>query len=115
MNDTHKKYAGWVLVVAALLFGFGVFHLAGAYADSVSFASARTFATTGEGKVIAIPDVAMFTVGIVTEGGKDLVALQKQNTTKLNAVTSYITGKGVAKADIQTSQYSVDPRYSYSN
>lgn len=111
MNDQNKKYIGWGLVVALLLIGFAGMRVAGAYSDSVSFASSRTFTATGTGKVVAIPDVATFTVGVLTQGGKDLTVLQKENTDKVNAVVKYIRDKGVASADIETSQYSVDPRY----
>ena len=115
MNDTYKRYAFGALVVVLFMFAFSAWRYAGAYKDSVQLSSGRTFSATGMGKVVATPDIATFTAGVTTEGGKDLVALQKQNSTKLNAVTAFILSKGVAKADIQTDQYSIDPRYSYTS
>lgn len=77
--------------------------------------SSRTFTVDGESTVNVTPDVAKFSVSLVTEGGKNVGEIQKQNIDKMNAVNAYLKEMGVEKKDLQTTQYSLSPRYSYPN
>jgi len=94
-----------VLIFASLL---GFWHMK-TYARSVP--PVRTFSVQGEGEVVAIPDIALISASIVTEGGKDLGALQKENTEKGNRVIAFLKENGVDKKDIKTQSYSISPRY----
>jgi hypothetical protein len=69
----------------------------------------------GEGKVVAIPDVAVFSFSVITEGGKDIASLQSQNTGKVNKAIEFVKSKGVEAKDIQTKGYNLSPRYQYSS
>jgi len=60
-------------------------------------------------------DIATFSASVVTEGGKDVALIQKQNIEKMNTINAFLKEQGVEKKDLQTSQYSLTPRYSYSN
>lgn len=75
----------------------------------------RSFSVTGEGKVVAVPDVAQFTFTVITEGGNDVAELQEQNAEKTNAAIAYLKAEGVEEADIKTQNYNVQPRYQYSS
>jgi len=69
-----------------------------------------TIAADGNGYVYADPDIAMVTVGVVTEGSTSTQAMA-DNANKMDAVVKTIKGLGVADKDIQTSQVSVQPKY----
>ena len=75
----------------------------------------RTFFASGNGEVIAIPDVAQMTVSVVTQGGKNIVSIQSQNTAKANAIIDFLKSQGVESKDIQTQAYNLEPRYTYYN
>lgn len=69
----------------------------------------------GEGKTVAIPDVAEFNFSVVASGGKDIAALQKENTDKVNKAIEFVKSKGIEAKDIKTQNYLLEPRYqSYS-
>ena len=77
-------------------------------------AAANTISVTGHGEDMAVPDIATFNFSVVSD--KATVAdAQADATAKANAVTAYLTGAGVAAADIQTSNYSIEPQYDYQN
>lgn len=99
--------------VALLAVAYAVVVYAGAYSRSAEPANFRSFSVTAEGRAIGVPDVAQFSFSVVTQGGKDLAALQAENTKKVNAAIDYVKGEGVAAKDVKTSQYSVEPRYQY--
>jgi len=75
----------------------------------------RTFAVTGEGKAVAVPDVARFTFSVISEGGKNLDQLQSDNSRKAGQAIAYLKDNGVDEEDIQTSGFNVEPRYEYSS
>ncbi|MFN7088293.1 MAG: SIMPL domain-containing protein [Candidatus Paceibacteria bacterium] len=72
-----------------------------------------TVMVSGEGKEIAIPDVAVLSFGVLTEGEKNLSALQKENTEKINKIISFLKDNAVAEKDIKTQFYNITPRYQY--
>ena len=57
--------------------------------------------------------MAQFTFNIITEGGKDISKIQKENTDKANKAISFIKSKGVEAKDIKTQNYNLEPRYQY--
>ena len=111
MNIRIKNYLGVVSICAIATAIIVAFWSAAAY--SRSSVSERVFSVNGEGKVVAVPDIAQVTANITTEGGKDMVSLQKQNTERSNKIISFLKEQGVDKKDIKTQSYSVTPRYQY--
>jgi uncharacterized protein YggE len=75
----------------------------------------KTIMISGTGKVSGEPNVAEVSVGVVTEGGKDIGTLQKTNAEKMNALIAAFTNLGIAKKELQTTNYSISPRYDYTN
>lgn len=104
-----------VAIVTMLLISFAAISYARSYAKSVQPSSFKSFTVTGEGKVTAIPDVATFTATVITEGGKDLSSLQKENSDKSNKVVSYLKSLKIEAKDIKTTGFDVEPRYEYYN
>lgn len=75
----------------------------------------KTFSVDGEAKMETATDIATFTASVVTEGGKNVADIQKQNVDKMNIINAFLKEQGIEKKDLQTSQYALTPRYSYSN
>lgn len=76
--------------------------------------ASNTISVSGEGTAFAVPDIATFSVS-VRETAKDVATAQKAATKKNNDIIEYLTEAGVAEKDIQTTEYSVNPQYDYSN
>lgn len=70
------------------------------------------FTVTGEGKVTAVPDTAIISVGILSQQPSVKTA-QTQANTVINDITASLKGMGIAAKDIKTSNYSVYPQYDY--
>ena len=111
MSEKIRDYLGIAIIVAALAFGYAAVSYVQTYSRSSEPTSYRSFSVTGDGKAVAIPDVAAFSFSVITEGGKSLADLQKQNTEKANKAIAFIKSSGVDAKDIQTQNYSVNPRY----
>ncbi len=77
-------------------------------------AAANTITVSGHGQALGVPNIATFTFSVVSDRST-VAAAQADATTKANATTAYLTGAGVAAADIQTSNYSIEPQYSYNS
>lgn len=66
----------------------------------------------GEGVVIGVPDVAQVSIGMMTEA-EDVVRAQTENTSKMNTLIDKIKGFNIEAKDIQTTNYSIFPRYDW--
>jgi len=74
----------------------------------------RTISIMGEGKVTAVPDIALVSLGLSTQKNKVSDA-QTENSKTINSLIDKLKGSGIAKEDIQTTDYSIYPNYDYSN
>ena len=74
--------------------------------------STRTLTVTGTGEAAAAPDMAVFSIGVETEGPSAAVAL-RNNSTKMRAAIDKLKELGIEERDIQTSGLRVNPRYDY--
>lgn len=93
-------------LVAALAAAFAL--MSGASAQDQ-----RTGVTvTGTAEAQARPDVANVSFGVVTED-RDATRAAQENARITTAVIDAVVGFGVARADIQTTQYSVSPIVDY--
>ncbi len=109
--EKTKQYLYVAIIIALLVGAFSVWSYVSSYADSIQPGSFRSFSVSGEGKVVAVPDVAQFNFSVTTEGGKDVASLQAKNTEKTNAAIDFVKGKGVDVKDIKTQNYGISPRY----
>ncbi len=71
-----------------------------------------TITISGEGKIVAIPDIATISLGIQTEK-KTVADAQKENTDKMNSLIKELKGLDIEAKDIQTANYSIYPRYDW--
>lgn len=70
----------------------------------------RSMTITGSGDVSARPDIAYLESGVVSEG-KTAAAALAENTKAMNAIFAGLEAMKIAKDDIRTSQFSVNPLY----
>jgi len=111
MNQTVKNFLGITAGLAVLALGYAALSYAAAFASSIQPGSYRSFSVSGDGKVVVVPDIAAVSFTVISEGGKDLAALQKDNTDKVNKAIAFVKSAGVDAKDIKTESYSVTPRY----
>lgn len=120
-NTSYKESPAFLWLACLALLCLSIWMLA---ATRNSFAQYRvigkpdnvrdTITIEGEGKVNAQPNIAETTMGVLSQGA-DIGVLQTENTRKMNALIAAIKTSGVADKDIQTQQYSISPRYDYTN
>jgi uncharacterized protein len=75
---------------------------------------ARTINLSGHGEIRMVPDLAAVTIG-VTSNAKTAGEALAQNTKDMQAVFATLKAAGIADSDIQTSNFSVNPRFIYPN
>lgn len=72
----------------------------------------RQITVSGEGKVVARPDIATFSASVITQAEKVKDA-QLENTRRSNAVIGFFKQRGVEEKDIKTVSYNIFPQYQY--
>lgn len=105
---------GLILLGSVTLF-FAMFALLGlgvmAFSHhSDSDAAPATISVSGTGEVFATPDVATFSATIQADDAT-MGGAEKTATAGGNALLSKLEAAGVAKADIQTTDFSANPKY----
>jgi uncharacterized protein len=70
----------------------------------------RFVSVSATGSVVAVPDTAYITAGVLTEGDTARDALSRNNVATAKLIDG-LKAAGIAANDIQTSQLSVSPRY----
>ncbi|BFT94204.1 MAG: SIMPL domain-containing protein [Minisyncoccus archaeiphilus] len=67
---------------------------------------------TGTGEIYAVPDIGVVTISVRTE--KDTVeTVTTENNKKINAIVSFLKGKGIEEKDIKTTNFNINPVYSW--
>ncbi|MFA4871955.1 MAG: SIMPL domain-containing protein [Patescibacteria group bacterium] len=67
----------------------------------------------GMGKVTAVPDIAVINIGVTTEKAT-VVAAQKENTDKINAIVKSLRDEfKIDEKDMKTNQYNINPKYDW--
>ena len=82
MTEKIKNYVGGAIILALVGVTLAAWSYVSSYNDSVNLNRERSFTVQGEGKVVAIPDVAAFTFSVLTQGGKEIAGLIRENTEK---------------------------------
>lgn len=72
----------------------------------------NTVSFSGEGKVVAKPDIAKINLSIVTDALTSKSA-QDDNSKKSKAVTDYLKKQDIGDKDIKTTGYNIYPQYKY--
>ncbi|HEV7345971.1 MAG TPA: SIMPL domain-containing protein [Devosia sp.] len=77
-------------------------------------AYAGTITITGHGEVMAAPDMAQINSGVTTQGATAREALDA-NTAAMTDLIAELKAAGIEERDIQTSGFSVNPNYVYTD
>ena len=99
-----------VVLTALLLLGLTLAPLSPALA--ISKEDQRIITITGTGVVKAAPDIAHITTGVVSDALTARAALD-ENTAAMTRVVSELKTQGIEPKDIQTTNFSVNPRYQH--
>lgn len=75
-------------------------------------ANQATISVSGDGEVYKTPDLAVMSFSVVSEA-KTVAEAMEDNTKKMNAITDVMKSMGVAENDLQTTNFSINPRYDY--
>jgi uncharacterized protein YggE len=115
MHSTIKNITAVAVILVLFLLVWEGKYYVDTYSQSIQPSSFRSFSVSADGKEVGIPDVAQFSFSVITEGGKDISALQKDNSGKVNKAIEFVKTSLVEAKDITTLQYSLEPRYQYYN
>ncbi len=105
------------IALGLALFGTALAPLAitPAYAqENTQMKLTRTISLNGHGEIRMVPDLAAVTIG-VTSSAKTAGEALAQNTKDMQAVFATLKAAGITDSDIQTSNFSVNPRFVYPN
>jgi uncharacterized protein YggE len=110
-SDTPMRMLGGLTVFMALI-------ALGSYA-SLNFETIKhldpapaTISVTGEGEVLAVPDIGQFTFSVQAEA-EDAAAAQEQSGTTVNNIIAFLKESGVDEKDIKTLNYNLYPKYDW--
>lgn len=81
----------------------------------VSTTQSSELAVVGEGKVEVTPDTAYIDAGITVDRASSVAEAQKKINEINNKIIDSLREVGIEKADIKTSNYSINPNYKYEN
>ena len=109
MTGKIKNAVGIFAIIALSAFAYAVVSYSGSFSRQIDASSPRVV-VSGEGKVVAIPNLATFNFGVITEGGEDVTSLQNENTKKMNVIIAFLKSEGVSTKDIKTTGYNIQPR-----
>lgn len=73
-----------------------------------------TLSLSAEGSVIREPDMAFINAGVQTQG-ETAQAAMSANATAMNGVFDALAAANIERSDMQTSNFSLQPQYDYSN
>lgn len=76
-------------------------------------ATTNTVSFSGEGKVVAKPDIAKIRLSIVTDALTSKAA-QDENSKKSKALSDYLKNQKLEDKDVKTTGYNIYPQYKYS-
>ena len=93
----------FAFLLAAMVFAAGP-----AFSDTTK--TARLLSLSGHGEVKAAPDMAIVELGVLSQGTTAKAALDA-NTKNMVALLAALKANGIDDKDVQTSNFSVGPRY----
>lgn len=71
-----------------------------------------TITVSGEGEVLAVPDIGQFSFSVNAEG-VDAAEAQELSGTKMNDILAYLTEQGIEDKDVKTQNYNLYPKWRY--
>lgn len=96
-----------MIALVAALFAYAYYTLKQA---DYMYMGPTTISVTGEGEVLAVPDIGQFSFS-VTATAPEAKAAQADAASKTNEIIAYLREQGIEERDIKTEQYSLYPKY----
>lgn len=109
MNN-YYKYLIWTGTITLAILSLFLIAMTNQIVNTTKTANTMSF--SGEGKVLAKPDIAVISMSIVTERVTSKDA-QYDNSKKSKAATDFLKEQGIEDKDIKTTGYNIYPQYSY--
>jgi uncharacterized protein YggE len=107
------RYAGWLCIaLIVLVLALAVNAIKENRYIGGGVPSSNVISVSGDGSVFGIPDIAQFSFSVTSEKAT-LGDAQDDSAKKINAIIDSLKKQGVDEKDIQTSNYSANPRYEY--
>lgn len=110
-NCVCKRKMKWILVLLVIFLAIylGATHAMRIYSNSTN---PRTIVITGQGEVSAIPDISTISfTARASSDTNDTQKLQADIKKSVDEVFAKLKALGIAEKDIQTTNYSVNPKY----
>lgn len=109
----YKVLVAAMLAVALIIAGFSITSFSGntTYAQA-DMSDKSTISVSGAGTVVAEPDIAYITFGVITEDTVAKVA-QSENAMIMDKVMKALKEAGIAEKDMKTVNYYINPKYNY--
>ncbi|MDD5527667.1 MAG: SIMPL domain-containing protein [Patescibacteria group bacterium] len=107
----HGKFK--MIVVLVLVLGAVALGVLAILRDKIMQNDQYQFSVTAQGKVTAPPDIATTDFSVQSAISKNIGDIVKDGNTKMNAIIAALTALKIDKADIQTTQYQLNPIYNY--
>ncbi len=116
-NNTFPRALIWLLgifliLVMVVYIGDKAFQISKQAKESKE--PQKTISISAEGKVKAVPDLAVVNLGVITQG-TTAAEVQDQNSKKINQIIDFVKQQGINKEDISTSNFNIYPQYDYRN
>lgn len=102
----------FILGLVASSFAFAASYAVSAWKEWTNTQYPRQVTLSGEGKVAIKPDIALFTVAVLTQSQK-VGEAQEENTRKSNAILDFLKKEGVSEKDLKTVGYNIQPQQQY--
>jgi len=105
-------FPAWVISALVILFVFSHFTSFPLSLTSTVTQKMDTFQVTGEGKVMAKPDTAQISIGVI-KTGPSINSLQNEVNTTINKVVADLKKLGIEEKYIKTTSYNLSPNYDW--
>ncbi len=110
--DVSTRVYKLIVILISVVLVFLVFRVAEMW-RTISGNYPREIAFEAQGTAYVTPDIATVQLGVTSEGESSEVVVA-ENTQKMNAVMAEIKARGIEAKDIQTTSYSLYPKYDWS-
>ena len=108
----EAAYYFLIILIAALALWVGAKFLNEIKSFTRPSISSPTISVSGEGRVLAKPDVGVVNLSVVA-GSLDMSAAQDEATRQINNVVDFVKNSGVEEKDIKTTSYNISTLYDY--
>jgi uncharacterized protein len=109
-SSANRTLAG--VVLGALIVALGSYTYFTIQSAKYLYTGPTTVSVTGEGEVVAVPDIARFNFSII-EKAPEVEVARENAAKKSNEIIEALKAEGVDEKDIKTDYYNIYPVYRY--